>query len=122
MNTLNDGGLTLHCHDPAPGVIRVQWLGRSDARFPGEALNPYLSQVLAQAHAAAAAVEMHFEDLEYLNSSTISVVMHFLATAREARVPLSFTYQPKVRWQKLSFEALRVFEHLDKQIRVVALQ
>ena len=122
MKPLNDGQLTINCDDPAPGVIRLDWRGRSDARFPGEMLNPYLSQVLAQAHSSAAAVEMHFEALEFLNSSTISVVMHFLNSAREAHVPLSFTYQPKVHWQKLSFEALRVFEVLDKQVRVVALQ
>ena len=119
MSPLSNEELTIERCQPGPEVIRLDWKGRSTARRPGDAIDPFLSEVLAEARRSSSAIEMHFETLEYLNSSTVAVLVQFLNRARASGVSLCFTYRPSVRWQKLSFEALRVFEQVDKLVRVV---
>ena len=121
MTQLNSGDLIIERSGPAAQTIRLDWKGRSNARRPDEVLNPFLAEVLEQARASLARIDMHFETLEYLNSSTVAVLVQFLHRARAGNVPLCFSYSSSVRWQKLSFEALRVFEQVDKHVRVVAV-
>jgi hypothetical protein len=121
MTPWNSGDLTIERSGPMAQTIRLDWHGRSNARRPDEALNPFLGEVLEQARSSLAEIEMHFETLEYLNSSTVAVLVQFLHRARAGNVPLCFSYRSSVRWQKLSFEALRVFEQVDKRVRVVAV-
>lgn len=119
MQRLTDGELTIERQQINPEVIRLDWKGRSAFRRPDEVLNPFLAEVLEQARRTSAGIEMHFETLDYLNSSTVAVLVQFLHKARGDGIQLSFTYLPTIRWQKLSFEALRVFEQVDRLIRVV---
>lgn len=119
MKSLADGDLTIEGDQPRPELIRLHWRGRSASRRPDDVLGPYLSAVLDEARRSMAGLEMHFEFMEYLNSATVAVLVHFLHRARLAGVGICFTYRPSVRWQRLSFEALRVFEHLDSMVQVV---
>lgn len=119
MNAYVSGTLKIERGRPAPNVIRLDWFGRSDARRPNEILQPYLATVLDEARDTRAAVEMHFEAMDFFNSSTVSVLVQFLQVARVHRIPLRYSYRAEVRWQKLCFEALRVFEALDELIKVV---
>ncbi|MFL5321317.1 MAG: hypothetical protein ACJ790_16780 [Myxococcaceae bacterium] len=119
MKLLTDGTLRINTSRPKPTVIRVDWLGRSEQRFPGEALNPFLAGLLSDAQASNAEIDMHFEGLDFFNSSTVTVLIHFLQQTSAARVRLTFRYLPTRRWQKLSFEALRVFEHVAHMVHVV---
>ena len=121
MEPLRSGELVIDAAQPAPELIRLDWKGRSAFRHPDEVLNPYLGQVLEHARRTTAGIEMHFESLEYLNSSTVAVLVQFLHRVRSEGLRLCFTYRSSVRWQKLSFEALRVFEHVDKLVHVVAV-
>lgn len=121
MTTLSSGDLTIERSTLGPATIRLDWRGRSNARRPDEVLNPFLSEVLEQARQGPKGIDMHFESLEYLNSSTVGVLVQFLHRARQGGVPLSFSYAASVRWQKLSFEALRVFEQMDSRVRIVAV-
>lgn len=122
MESLTRGELTIEGRHAAPGLIRLDWRGRSAFRHPDEILTPFLGGVLEQAKQDSASIEMHFELLDYLNSSTVAVLVQFLQRARAEGISLCFTYAPTVRWQQLSFEALRVFEQLDKLIHVVPLR
>ncbi len=54
-------------------------------------------------------VEMHFEKLEHFNSSTIAAIIRFIQDARTKGVRLVIVYNQALKWQKLSFDALRVF-------------
>lgn len=119
MNRLADGDLQIRSERPAPELIRLHWLGRSASRRPDDLLEPFLSGVLEDARQTMAGLEMRFEAMEYLNSATVAVLVHFLHRARLAGIAVRFTYRPSVRWQRLSFEALRVFEHLDSMVQVV---
>ena len=97
----------------APEGVRLDWTGRSAEREPGKLLAPFFGDTLLQATTASAAVEMHFENLQHLNSSTINALIHFLRLAREAGVAVTLVFDPGLKWQLLSFEALRVFELPD---------
>lgn len=122
VEQFKSGELVIDCHQPKPEIIRLDWKGRSAARRPEEALSPFLQSVLERAQNNHASIEMHFASLEFFNSSTVAVLVQFLHKARAAGVKLSFLYLPTVRWQKLSFEALRVFEQLDRMVQVIPLQ
>jgi hypothetical protein len=91
------------------GGVRLVWRGRSDTRDPRTVLNPYFQQVFAAAHLCGGRVEMDFGSLEYFNSSTIASLIDAIRLAREHRVSMVMTYKQSVRWQRMSFDALRVF-------------
>lgn len=119
MNVLREGELTVERQELGADLIRVDWSGKSSTRQPEELLNPFLYEVLDAALRKTASIDMHFEKLEYLNSSTVGVLVHFLQRARSHGVRLTFLYRKSLRWQRLSFEALRVFEQVDRLIHVV---
>jgi hypothetical protein len=90
------------------GVVLI-WKGKSDDRHPARILGPYFAAILDHAADRASAVEMHFEELEHLNSSSIASVIRFIQDARARRLRLVLVYNQALKWQKLSFDALRVF-------------
>ncbi len=93
----------------APPSIHLTWRGKSNDRFPRKTLGPFFEKVLEQAHTRRAPVEMRFSTLEHFNSSTITSVIEMIQDARARAVPLVISYDGRVTWQKVTFEALRVF-------------
>jgi hypothetical protein len=113
---LNGEGLTIDAAEAAAGPvgIRLTWKGRSGARNPSEFLMPYFRNVLEVANQRGrVGVEMHFEGLEHFNSSTVAALIHLIQDARGKQVPLVFVYDQNLKWQKLSFDAMRVFVKSD---------
>ena len=106
MKPLQSEELTLEPEQSA-GLIRMRWLGRSNAREPGKVLRPYLQAALDEAEQTSSRVEMHFEKLEHFNSSTISVLIQLINAARDRRVEMTLVYDHALKWQTLSFEALK---------------
>jgi hypothetical protein len=97
-----------------PGGVRLDWRGKSSARDPRSILAPYFETAFDAAAAdAGARLEMHFEDLEHFNSSTISALIAAIQVARARGVRLALVYRAALKWQRLSFEALRVFVRDD---------
>ncbi len=121
MTPLASAELSIFPSQPSPHLLRLDWSGRSDFRRSDEVLAPFLNAALEEAKTTGAEIEMHFERVEFLNSSTIASLVQFLHRARAAGIGLYFTYRHNVRWQRLSFEALKVFEQLDRRIHVVPL-
>ena len=94
----------------APSPVRLDWRGRSGDRDAAKQVGAYLARVVAQAVAEErAAVEMHFEKLEYFNSATITAIIQMIQDARTKGVRLTLIYDSKLQWQRLSFDALGVF-------------
>ncbi len=110
MEGLKVGDLSIDVveHD-APPSLEIAWRGKSNDRYPRRALAPFFERVLAQAQAQHALVDMQFASLEHFNSSTITSVIELIQEARAKAVPLVIHYDGKVTWQKVTFEALRVF-------------
>jgi hypothetical protein len=90
-------------------AILLHWRGRSNERQPAKTLAPYFTDVLSSAVSRTVPLEMHFEELEYFNSSTITYLIQLIQDARQKGIRLTLVYNPVLKWQKLSFDALRVF-------------
>ena len=91
---------------------------RTNYRLEGPADAP----VVTLAHPLGATLEMHFEELDYFNSSTIGTLITFIQKARRQKVHLRMVYAGTIKWQTLSFDALRMFEKSDQlfELRVAS--
>jgi len=108
MQGLTVGDLRIEALDTPPAV-QLLWRGKSNERHPGEALAPYFREVLAAAGTRNLPVELHFEKLEHFNSSTITSIIQLIQDSRTRSIKLVLVYDQALKWQKLSFDALRVF-------------
>jgi hypothetical protein len=110
MQSLIVGDLRIEAlEDCAPPAVQLLWKGKSNERHPGEALAPYFREVLATAGTRKLPVELHFEKLEHFNSSTITSIIQLIQDSRARAIKLVLVYDQALKWQKLSFDALRVF-------------
>lgn len=107
METLQLQDLTARIDRSTAGSMRVLLSGRSASREAGKTLAPLFDRVLADAKAGSLALALHFERLEYFNSSTIAALVQFIRLVHERGVPLTVVFDGKQRWQAMSFDALR---------------
>ncbi len=107
MDTFQLGDLTAVLDKENAGALRVRLSGRSSSREAGKTLAPLFDRVLSEAKGEGRALALHFEKLEYFNSSTIAALVQFIRAAHEMGVALSVVYDGTQRWQSMSFEALR---------------
>jgi len=105
----------------ADGALRLDWRGKSNARQPELHLNPFLGDVITQAQGKSATIEMHFEDLEFFNSSTITVIIQHVKDARSKGIKLVLSYDKGQKWQKIFFDALSMFEKSDGLLKINAV-
>jgi hypothetical protein len=92
-----DGATSVHLH----------FGGKSASREAGRVLAPVFDEVLAAAVAERRAIVLHFEKLEYFNSSTIAALVQFIRAAQRAAVAVTVVYDARQKWQAMSFDALR---------------
>jgi hypothetical protein len=121
VENLAAGDLAIEVAPDRTSSLTCTWRGKSNERHPGEVLNPWFDRLLDAAAAAGVSITMQFERLEHFNSSTISTLIRLIQNARARGVRLTVSYDQNVRWQRLSFDALRVFDKNDElfQLRSV---
>ncbi len=107
MVNLHADDLTIEVDERTPGVLLLSWLGRSTARSPGGVLHPWFEQLFSYAREKSSSVDMRFERLEHFNSSTIAVLIQLINSAQDRGIKLTVRYDAKLKWQTLSFDALR---------------
>lgn len=112
MQGLIAGELKIDVVD-ADDAVRLIWLGKSNERQPDKALAPFFGVALEHAGARKIPIELHFESLEHFNSSTIASIIQLIQEARSRENRLVIVFDPSRKWQKLSFDALRVFVKAD---------
>ena len=95
------------------GTVRLDFRGKSNLRQPELHLVPFFSEVTNRARSANAAVEMHFEALEFFNSSTITSIIQYVKDLREKKIRLTVVFNPHNKWQKIFFDALWIFDKGD---------
>lgn len=105
--------LVIEVADGDGTVMRLDWKGKSNAREPWKVLAPFFEQVLDAATTRKHTVEMHFEGIDHFNSSTITAIIQLIQRARKIERPLVIVFDPGLKWQKLSFDALKVFQKPD---------
>ena len=101
------GDLTIDVEEPSPDRIVLRWKGASNTRDPGSALKVFFDIVFAEASGRKAAVEMHFEDLSFFNSSTVSALLRVVAEAGRLSLPMILHYDGSLRWQSHNFEGIK---------------
>lgn len=111
MENLTSGDLTIEVVVSPDSIYQCTWRGKSNERNPPETLKPWFEKLLAAV--GKGTVEMHFEKIEHFNSSTITALIRLIQSCRKAGVKLAMIYDGSLKWQRLSFDALRVFEKND---------
>lgn len=101
------GDLAAQLDRTSPPAVHVRLSGRSASREAGKVLAPLFDRLLAEAKAGSRSLVLHFEALEYFNSSTIAALVQFIHAVHEEGVPLTVVYDGRQRWQAMSFDALR---------------
>jgi hypothetical protein len=117
VDALASGDLRIDVASADGGAVVCTWTGKSNDRSPQLVLGPWFETLLA---AKPARIEMHFEKLDHFNSSTITALIRLIQTARAKSVKLAFVYDPNLKWQRLSFDALRVFDKGDHAFELVS--
>lgn len=99
--------------EQAPGRVSVSCSGTLDMADAAAALQPQLLRFhAAVVEAKIPRVELHLEDVEYMNSSALkSFMVWFLSAAKDAghRYQIVVTFDPARSWQAVS---LRPMERL----------
>jgi len=107
MDSLKSDDLVIRVDRTVPACLRLDWTGRSNSRDPSQAIGPFFNQMLAEAGPRGAVIDMHFEALEHFNSSTIATLIHLINLSSKAAVALRIHYDGELKWQALSFDALK---------------
>ncbi len=107
MDQLTLGDLTAQLGREVPGLLQVRMAGKSASREAGKVLAPLFDEALRSARAEARSLALHFESLEYFNSSTIAALVQFIRATQEGGVGLEVVYDARQKWQAMSFDALR---------------
>lgn len=107
MDTITLADLTAQLDRSHPPALRVRLAGKSASREAGKVLAPLFDQALTIATGERRTLALHFEKLEYFNSSTIAALVQFIRAAQRASVALTVVYDGKAKWQAMSFDALR---------------
>jgi len=113
MENLQFGDLTIEVAEAPNGVFLCTWKGKSNERNPPEFLKPWFEKLLAAVAEKQGSIEMHFEKIEHFNSSTITALIRLIQSCRKTNLKLAMIYDQTLKWQRLSFDALRVFEKDD---------
>ena len=113
MLNLSSGDLTIEVTTSPEGVFSCVWRGKSNERNPPEILKPWFEKLLASVTESKGTIEMHFEKIDHFNSSTITALIKLIQVCRKSGVKLAMVYDQSLKWQRLSFDALRVFEKND---------
>lgn len=113
----NDGPLSLRLFETEE-MVCLEWSGQSMAREPGKFLLPVLSKALDRGLQRNKPLVIDFQQLEYLNSSTITPVIRILEHARRGHSRVRIVYNKALKWQSLSFTALELFKTPDARIDV----
>ena len=113
MENLNSGDLTIEVNVSPDAVFSCTWRGKSNERNPPEILKPWFEKLLTSVGERKGSIEMHFEKIDHFNSSTITALIRLIQACRKGRIKLAMVYDQSLKWQRLSFDALRVFEKSD---------
>jgi hypothetical protein len=113
MENLKSGDLTIEVAVLPDGTYSCTWRGKSNERNPPEILKPWFEKLIAAATEGKSGIEMHFEKIDHFNSSTITALIKLIQVCRKSTVKLAMVYDQSLKWQRLSFDALRVFEKND---------
>lgn len=107
MDPIVLGELTATFDSATPSQFHIRLTGKSASRDAGKVLAPVFDAALASASGENRVIVIHFERLEYFNSSTIAALVQFIRAAQDRNLGLTVVYDAAQKWQSMSFDALR---------------
>src|SRR5690242_6178448 len=113
--------LTVDVYHRSGAPVRVDFRGKSNHRQPEMILRPLFADIAKTATTYGAVVEMHFEELDFFNTSTITTVIHFIKELRTKQVPMMLTYRADHKWQKVFFDAIGMLATSDGRLKISAV-
>ncbi|MCP4347744.1 MAG: hypothetical protein GY795_19755 [Desulfobacterales bacterium] len=96
----------------------MSWRGQSIQSNPGVTLRPYLFSLIDDLIGNNLTIE--FSTLEYMNSSTVPPIVHFMKELNSNGIRTTITYDEEIKWQKASFKALEVLSEALDNVTVKA--
>lgn len=106
MNDFNNADLTIKMNKIGNQITMV-WLGQSIAKDPTSEVGPYLQNVIKES--AGHQFIIKFEQLKFMNSSSVKVILTFISNLNTAGIKTDISYNANITWQRISFEALKTF-------------
>ena len=101
--------------------IDMKWEGKSIDREPSKFLSPILVEVLEMANDLNKRINLDFQNLTYMNSSTITPIIKILDRAKKGVIKITILYQKALKWQELNFSALEIFRTKDQRLEIKGL-
>jgi hypothetical protein len=111
------GSLQIHVTPQKDAPTLIDWRGESDALDPSGDLTPYLQELSRTLKGKS--VEVRFNDLKYMNSSTVTPLMQFLKELAGVAENVTVSYRADLQWQVTSFRAMRVVARKWSNVKVV---
>lgn len=102
-------------------AIDVKWDGKSTEREPAKFISPILVDVLKLASNKNKRIIMDFQNLGYMNSSTITPIVKILDRAKMGMTKITIYYRKSLKWQALNFSALEIFNSEDNRLEIKGL-
>ena len=99
-------------------AIVTEWSGKSVDRNPSKFITPLLANLLEQHSDIEKKLILDFQKLDYMNSSTITPIIKILERAKRGKIQLMVKYNKLLKWQDLSFSALKIFQTKDKRVEI----
>jgi len=94
----------------------ITWVGKSEARDPSSLLNPYFKNISKAFKGKE--LEIKFEQLRYMNSSTVPPIIQLIKDLEENGIKSTITYDKNSKWQVASFKALETIVRIMQNITV----
>jgi hypothetical protein len=116
------GDLVIEINRKAPGLLRLDWRGKSNHSNPEAVLSAFFSNVTRLAVQSRARIEMHFEELEFFNSSTITAIIKYIRELRQRQIALAVSFSANHKWQRIFFDALWIFVKEDGLFTITAVK
>ena len=102
--------------------IHIGLTGKSVERDPSQMITPILLEALKSTGESNRHIILNLCELEYMNSSTITPIIKILERAKRGNNRLTVLYDQSLKWQSLSFSALKIFETGDKRIEIKGVE
>jgi hypothetical protein len=118
---MQEGELTIDVYDMPGRAVRVDFKGKSVHRQPDMFLRPLFADIAKKASAYGAGIEMHFEELEFFNTATITSVIHFVKELRIKQIPMVLSYNARHQWQRVFFDALGMLAKTNSRLKITAV-
>jgi len=97
----------------------VTWIGKSEARDPSSVINPYFKNIFGKFKGKD--LEIKFEQLKYMNSSTVPPIIQLIKDLEENGIKSTITYDKNSKWQMASFKALETIVRTMQNITVMGV-